>query len=71
MERKNETDAKMWFEVFSEGDIWVLHKFSSYLFGKKTYLDVSDFYAENLVDNGIFDFEERARLMDLKAVRVN
>jgi len=62
--------SEVWFEIFSKGDIWVLHRFNNYLFGKRTYFTVSDFLSENLRDNDISNFSELAYMMGLIPVEV-
>jgi len=61
---------EVWFEIFENGNIWVLHRFNGYLFGKRTYFTVSDFLSENLRDNGIYDFSELGHMMGLIPVQV-
>jgi len=63
---KEEIESDKWFEVFSSGDVWELQKTGCYLFGRRTYDDPSNFDEYELIDNGISDFEEKARIMSLK-----
>jgi len=64
----NTTESEKWFEVFSNGHVWKLKKFGNYLFGRRIYNDPSDFDEDELVDNGISDFEEKARMMGLEPI---
>jgi len=66
IKKKEEIESEKWVEVFSNGDVWELQKSGKYLFGRRTYDDPSDFDEDELVDNGISDFEEKARIMGLE-----
>jgi len=62
---------KRWIEVFSSGDVWELKEEDGKLFGFKTENDASDYGEDELANNGVSTFEERARMMGLEAVRVS
>ena len=59
-----------WFEAFSNGEVWELKKSGIFLFGRRTYDDPSYFDEDEIVNNEILDFEEKARIMGLKAIVV-
>jgi len=65
-------DQDYWREVFSQGDVYELHIEGENLIGE--YVDDYDketFKGEEVADNGISTFEERARIMGLKPVEVD
>jgi len=68
MESEKERNKK-WFEVFSGGDVWALVKVGIMLIGRCTHDDVSDYAEGEVVDNGVSDLEEKARIMGLIPVQ--
>jgi len=70
MESKKERNKK-WFEVFSGGDVWELMEIDGKLIGFRTHNDASDYSEDELADNGISDFEERARVMHLMPTEIH
>ena len=77
MERKEcnkriESDKEMttWFEIFTQGDIWLMHISRKTLYAYTTNLKPSDFNLKELVDNGVSDVEERAKILGLTLKKV-
>ena len=66
-----ETENKKWIEVFSQGDVWELEEIDGKLYATFTRNDASDYDADDLIDNGVSDVEQRAKEMGLELVEVD
>ena len=57
------SESKEWIELFVDGSVYVLEIKENYLIAIFTGDETSDYEADELVNNGVFDIYEKARMM--------
>jgi len=65
---------EIWFEVFKNGEVWELQKLDNLLKGRKMSNDITeipDGMSIEVVDNGVSDFETKAKVLGLKPVEAD
>ena len=60
---------EIWFEVFSQGDIWELEQRDGKLLAMRIEgAEAEDYSEDELADNGISTVQERVKIMGLELV---